>query len=63
MCIEEEQNLCFYLKICENYQMPEMETGDWILFENMGAYTISFAFPFNGFPIPPVISYVNKDVW
>ncbi|KAL6037669.1 hypothetical protein STEG23_023578 [Scotinomys teguina] len=29
-------------RIVERYNLPEMHVGDWMLFENMGAYTIYF---------------------
>lgn len=32
--------------------LPKMELGDWILFENMGAYTTAAGSTFNGFPRP-----------
>lgn len=32
--------------------LPEMEVGEWILFKEMGAYTIAAASTFNGFQIP-----------
>jgi ornithine decarboxylase len=31
--------------------LPELEVGDWLCFPNMGAYTLSAACTFNGFPI------------
>ncbi|KAI8594757.1 pyridoxal-dependent decarboxylase [Dissophora ornata] len=36
---------CIAAKAC----LPLMETGDWLYFENMGAYTITAASQFNGF--------------
>ncbi|KAJ3116141.1 hypothetical protein HDU96_010345 [Phlyctochytrium bullatum] len=38
--------------------LPEMDVGDWMYFENMGAYTMSAASQFNGFRKSPVI-YTN----
>jgi diaminopimelate decarboxylase len=32
--------------------MPEMDEGDWLRFDNMGAYTTVTASEFNGFPKP-----------
>lgn len=49
-------------KVCENVLMPEMEIDDLMLFENMGAYTIPIASPFNGFPLPILKYYVEKAV-
>ncbi|KAJ3098896.1 hypothetical protein HDU97_003671 [Phlyctochytrium planicorne] len=38
--------------------LPEMNVGDWMYFENMGAYTMSAASQFNGFRKSPII-YTN----
>lgn len=43
--------------------MPDCEIGDFIIFENMGAYTIPVASPFNGFPLPKVFCFIARDVW
>jgi ornithine decarboxylase len=37
------------LKTC---YLPSLHIGDWIIFKNMGAYTISAASNFNGFEKP-----------
>ncbi len=36
-------------KILEHVTLPAMQPGDWLLFPNMGAYTIAGACNFNGF--------------
>ncbi|CAL1298493.1 unnamed protein product [Larinioides sclopetarius] len=38
--------------IVEDCLLPEMEVGEYILFDNMGAYTRSLVSGFNGFPMP-----------
>jgi len=38
--------------IMEKTYLPEMEVGDWLYFEDMGAYTTSAASCFNGFQKP-----------
>jgi ornithine decarboxylase len=38
-------------KVVSEQMIPELEMGDWLLFENMGAYTTSVATKFNGFEI------------
>lgn len=38
--------------ICEVALLPELEVGDWLLFHNMGAYTLAAASSFNGMPQP-----------
>ncbi|XP_015113581.1 ornithine decarboxylase [Diachasma alloeum] len=50
-------------QVVENMLMHEMELGDWIIFENMGAYTLPVASPFNGFPIPKVHVVAEENVW
>eukprot|EP01106_Pelomyxa_sp_JSP_P018565 TRINITY_DN866_c0_g1_i8.p2 TRINITY_DN866_c0_g1~~TRINITY_DN866_c0_g1_i8.p2 ORF type:complete len:146 (-),score=66.16 TRINITY_DN866_c0_g1_i8:814-1251(-) len=35
--------------VCKNVALPELEVGDWLYFENMGAYTSSAHSSFNGF--------------
>lgn len=42
-------------------QLPLLEEGDWLYWENMGAYTISAASQFNGFNISKVI-YTNTSL-
>lgn len=50
-------------QIIESIQLPEsIEIGDFIYFENMGAYTIPVASPFNGFPLPKIYSFIQKDL-
>lgn len=49
--------------ISENIDLPELDIGDIIYWENMGAYTMVCASPFNGFPTPIQFSYVGKDTW
>ncbi|GAB6030671.1 hypothetical protein CHUAL_007527 [Chamberlinius hualienensis] len=41
-------------KIIENILMPELEVGDWLVFKDMGAYSICTASSFNGFQITPL---------
>lgn len=47
-------------KIIENITMPELEIGDWLVFKDMGAYTICTASNFNGFPITP-LTYIASN--
>jgi ornithine decarboxylase len=42
---------CSIDKICENVLMPELEVGDLVYVEEMGAYTISSSSQFNGFHV------------
>jgi len=38
----------------KDFHLPELNEGDWLHFENMGAYTIVTASEFNGFPRPDI---------
>eukprot|EP00923_Selenidium_pygospionis_P019522 GHVN01034142.1.p1 GENE.GHVN01034142.1~~GHVN01034142.1.p1 ORF type:complete len:887 (+),score=83.30 GHVN01034142.1:4763-7423(+) len=38
--------------ILRDHMLPKMEVGDWLMFKNMGAYTVSAASNFNGFSKP-----------
>ncbi|KAI8334406.1 pyridoxal-dependent decarboxylase [Chlamydoabsidia padenii] len=42
-------------------QLPLLEEGDWLYWENMGAYTICAASQFNGFKVSKVI-YINTSL-
>jgi hypothetical protein len=50
-------------QVVEKTLLPLMSVGDWIIFENMGAYTLPVASPFNGFPVPKVHVVAHESVW
>jgi len=45
--------------ISKDILMPELEVGEWLFFENMGAYTVAAASPFNGFKSHPFTFYIQ----
>nr|AIZ03430.1 ornithine decarboxylase [Mayetiola destructor] len=47
-------------QICESILLPKLNIDDFIIFEDMGAYTIPIASPFNGFPLPRVEYYIER---
>ncbi|GMH41891.1 hypothetical protein BSKO_09801 [Bryopsis sp. KO-2023] len=48
--------------VITNCPLPELEMGDWVVFSNMGAYTLAGASNFNGFNATDVdIFYVWAD--
>lgn len=47
--------------IIKKCSLPKLEVGDWICFENMGAYTMCAASVFNGFQ-KTAIQYINSEV-
>uniref|UniRef100_A0A3B5A0E7 ornithine decarboxylase n=1 Tax=Stegastes partitus TaxID=144197 RepID=A0A3B5A0E7_9TELE len=40
-------------KVTENYWMPELHVGEWLLIDNMGAYSVSVSTDFNSFERAP----------
>ncbi|KAL6257017.1 hypothetical protein P5V15_011953 [Pogonomyrmex californicus] len=49
--------------IVKDVLMPELHIGDWLVWEDVGAYTLCMATTFNGFPTPAVIPIVRKSQW
>jgi ornithine decarboxylase len=43
--------------------MPKMSTGDWMVFKDMGAYTMSAASCFNGMPKPKCYYIISEKNW
>jgi ornithine decarboxylase len=41
--------------------LPEMDIGEWFVFQNMGAYTLPVASTFNGMPVPKVHSVASES--
>lgn len=50
-------------KIFDNYVIPELHVGDWLLFHNIGAYSISLVTEFNGFEQPHIYCVVTNKTW
>lgn len=48
-------------KICTDTKLPELKPGDWIYFENAGAYTLPFVCNFNGFAAPALHSIIKTS--
>lgn len=42
-------------------QLPELEVGEWMVFHEAGAYTITAATTFNGFQMPSTKFFVSSD--
>jgi diaminopimelate decarboxylase len=49
-------------QIAEQMRLPRMEEGDWMIWENMGAYTASAGSEFNGFPRPNIHYFVTETI-
>uniref|UniRef100_A0A674PFC4 ornithine decarboxylase n=1 Tax=Takifugu rubripes TaxID=31033 RepID=A0A674PFC4_TAKRU len=50
-------------KIVDNYLIPELHVGDWLLIDNIGAYGISMSTEFNGFKRSNIYSVVTNETW
>ncbi|XP_031260896.1 ornithine decarboxylase-like [Pistacia vera] len=44
--------------VLREYQLPELEVNDWLVFPNMGAYTYAFGSSFNGFKTSDNLFYL-----
>ncbi|CAH2057084.1 unnamed protein product, partial [Iphiclides podalirius] len=44
-------------------RLPPQPLGAWLVFRDMGAYTLPVASTFNGFPVPKVRAVVDRRLW
>jgi len=49
--------------IVKDCRLPELNTGDWIVFNDMGAYTMAAASTFNGMPKPKCYHVMSEQQW
>lgn len=49
--------------ILQECKLPELRSGDWIYFRDMGAYTIASASGFNGMPPPRQYFVCAVGLW
>ncbi|XP_043260342.1 ornithine decarboxylase 2-like isoform X1 [Colletes gigas] len=49
--------------ILKNVWLPELEIGDWLIWRDMGAYSIAASCSFNGFLPPVVYPFARKSKW
>jgi len=47
--------------LTKSMKIPELSVGDWLIFGNMGAYTLVAASKFNGMK-KPTVYYLNSDI-
>ena len=50
-------------RIVEQCILPDLQVGEWLLFHNMGAYTVSCSTTFNGFQKPDIHYVISRSVW
>lgn len=49
--------------IIQQHPMPELDVGDWMIFKDMGAYTMCAASNFNGMPKPRSYYMAKESDW
>lgn len=49
--------------VMKNVLLPELQCGDWLIFEDSGAYRITTSTLFNGFPNHPVYAFIEREMW
>jgi len=49
--------------IVKECKLPELRIGDWLVFADMGAYSLTFCSGFNSFPIPKTYQAVSDKLW
>ncbi|XP_058128102.1 ornithine decarboxylase 1-like [Anopheles ziemanni] len=47
--------------ICERLELPALEIGDFLIFSDMGAFGVTVASRFNGFPIPKTVACARLE--
>lgn len=50
-------------RIVEQCNLPDLQVGDWLVFDNMGAYTVAAASTFNGFQRPDLHYVISRPAW
>ncbi|KAL4624219.1 ornithine decarboxylase-like [Arapaima gigas] len=50
-------------RIVEQCLLPDLQLGDWLLFDNMGAYTVAASSTFNGFERPDIHYVMSRSAW
>ncbi|XP_042205539.1 ornithine decarboxylase 1-like [Homarus americanus] len=50
-------------QVISEIRLPRLSCGDWLIWPEMGAYTLAAAGTFNGFPLPKVHVVVPHHTW
>ncbi|KAM9214207.1 antizyme inhibitor 2 isoform 3-T3 [Leptosomus discolor] len=50
-------------RIADSLELPELHVGDWLIFEDMGAYTITTPSPLEGCPQPQITYAMSRVAW
>ena len=49
--------------VAQSVDYPLLEVGDWLVWEDMGAYTMAAAGTFNGFDVAKVFPVAFEHTW
>ena len=49
--------------VLPSVSLPNINIGDWLYFDNMGAYTLAAGSTFNGMPRPRVYYVIKEELW
>ncbi|XP_045604602.1 ornithine decarboxylase [Procambarus clarkii] len=50
-------------QVVSKIDLPRLSCGDWLVWPEMGAYTLAAAGTFNGFPLPKVHTVIPYHTW
>ncbi|NXL03419.1 AZIN2 inhibitor, partial [Mesembrinibis cayennensis] len=50
-------------RIADGLELPELQVGDWLIFEDMGAYTIATSSLLEGCPQPQITYAMSRVAW
>ncbi|XP_070620800.1 antizyme inhibitor 2 [Erythrolamprus reginae] len=50
-------------RIADGLEMPELQVGDWLIFENMGAHSVLAPSSFQGSPSTPIHYAMSRVAW
>ncbi|NXT89880.1 AZIN2 inhibitor, partial [Anhinga rufa] len=50
-------------RIADSLELPELQVGDWLIFEDMGAYTIATSSLLGGCPRPQITYAMSRVAW
>lgn len=50
-------------RIADGLELPELQVGDWLIFEDMGAYTMESTDPLGEGPLPHITYAMSRLAW
>ncbi|NXT35354.1 AZIN2 inhibitor, partial [Pelecanoides urinatrix] len=50
-------------RIADGLELPELRVGDWLIFEDMGAYTVATSSPLGGCSQPQITYAMSRVAW